>query len=1285
MMLNGSFLLAWRGMGKLTRIAVEIALVLGIACALLLLSLRYWILPDIERYHEQITSAASVAIGQPLTIGRIAADWDGLRPRLLLSDVKLLDRQGQVALSLPRLETTVAWTSLPTVELRFHSLVVEGPDLSVRRDAQGHLYVAGIALLAQTSEEQVGSDWLLHQASVIIRNGRITWQDDLRAAPALALDHVDLGIENRHGRHRFALLASAPSRLASRLDVRGDFYGDSFADIKEWRGQLYTQLDYADVLAWNPWVNLPQAFKRGKGALRMWLGFWEGQVRTVDADVALAGVQARLSEELPLLDLRELRGRIGWHQLERGFEVTTQRLALRMRDGFKLKPTDFYLRLAGERDKESTSGEIRANALELADIGVLASYLPLQETLKRQITDRAPHGRISGLSAQWQGDLSNINRYVVKGRFDALAMRRVGDLPGFSGLSGKVDGDDSGGTLTLDSRKFTLDAPQLFAEPVEFDTLTARLGWQRNSRGVEIKLSNVDLSNADFSGTINGTYQGEAGGPGSVDASVDMTRAAVRRTGRYTPLPAVNKATHDWLQAALQGGQADKFRVRLKGDLRDFPFVGNEHGIFRLEARAKGVAMEFVKGWPRLEDAQTVLLIEGNRLEINAASATTAGAHLQNIRVSIPDLLANNPILQVHGEAADTTQRCLDYIGKSPVNGYLDGFTEGMKATGDGKLNLQLDIPLSGEAPVKVRGDYRFVNNDVNLGENVPLLRKVNGVLLFTESSVHAGDISAQILGGPAHLTVQSDSGALLTQAGGKLDLDNLSTLSSHPLLRRVHGTADWNADIRVQNKLADVAVDSDMQGIESDLPEPLSKRAGERISLHFEQKDLSPRQNMVALSYGSLIDARLTRQQESGGTWNVRRGRIAFGGTAAQGGKDGIWVVGKLPQVSLDGWSGLGLASRSGGVLPNIAGIDVTVDKLTGYGSTVNRLDIKGSGRNGLLSLRLASRELGGDLIWQPQGNGKLLGRFKNAMLGEGYSQFVKPVQARPAKTAPPDNTSFPDVDVSVERLTYKGRPVGRLEMLVTQSAGNVLLDSLRLTNPDGVMSMTGKWQAIPEQTQVNLRLDISDAGKILARSGYPEGLKDGSGSLDANLYWTGAPDTFSYSRLNGKVQLNVGKGRFLKLSNSSVGALKLLGVLSLQSIPSRIKLDFTDVFSEGFQFDSITGNAQIVNGLLLTSDMMLTGAAAKVTMSGQVDMNRETQALKVRILPTIGDNVSLLSFAAGPAVGVGVLLANKILREPLDKLASFEYNVTGSWADPKVEKVSRPRTSLDEAIPGR
>jgi uncharacterized protein (TIGR02099 family) len=1269
-MLKHSLLLAWRGLGRMTRLTLELLLLLFFAGAALVLVLRHSILPDIERYHDKITLAAIMAVGQPMTIGKIEADWDGLRPRLLFTDVKILDKEGKVALHLPRIENTVAWTSLPMFELRFHSLLIDSPDLAVRRDAAGRWYVAGIPLDDRSSEGGDSADWLLHQSSIVIRNGRIVWQDELRAAPLLELNAVDLSIENKRGRHRFSLRASPPEKLASRLDVRGNLSGDSFADMSDWRGQLYAQIEYADVLAWRAWVTLPKIFKRGQGALRLWLGVDGGQIRSLDADVALASVRARLAEELPQLDLSELRGRIGWRTTERGFEVSTRRLALQMREGFNLKPTDFFLRLSNDGKGGYAAGEVRANQLELSDLARLSTYLPLGQEIKQQLAEAAPQGRISALEMQWRNRADETLRFDIAGRFDGLAMRRVGERPGFSGLSGEVEGGDNSGTVKLDSRKFKLDAPQLFPEPVTFDTLTAQLGWQRSARGLEFKLGNVEIANADLAGTIYGTYQTVADGPGIVDATVDMSRVAVKMTGRYTPVPAVNQETRDWLQAALQGGQADRFRVRLRGDLRDFPFVNNERGLFRLEAHAKGVVMEFVKGWPKLEDADTRLLIEGKTLGIEAVRATTAGARLQNVKVNIPDLLVAAPLLLVRGEAVDTTQHCLDYILKSPVNGYLDGFTESIQARGDGRLNLQLDIPLAGEAAIKVRGDYRFVNNEVDLGENIPLLRNVNGVLLFTESSLNAGDITAQVLGGPARLAITSEQGGLVTKARGRLDLDNLNKLQPHPLWGRVHGNTEWSTDIRVKNKLADVTVDADLLGIVSDLPAPLGKRASERMSLHFVQKSLDRRKDRFDLRLGSLLDASVIRQLEAGG-WVPRSGRVAFGGETVHDSKDGIWVRGRIPALALEGWGGLGLGGGEMGTLPNIAGIDLKVDKLAGFGSTVQTLDIKGSARNGLLSLKLAARELNGDLIWQPQGNGKLLGRFRHLMLGEGVAPPLRTANA-PATGArtTANNDKFPDVDISIDKLSYKGRQLGRLEMALLPSGGDVLLDHLLLTNPDGVLNMSGKWQSSPERTQVKLQLDITDAGRILARSGLPDSLKDGNGTLVSDLYWSGGPDAFALARLNGTLNLKVGKGRFLKVEP---GAARLLGVLSLQ----RLTLGYTDVFSKGFEFDSITGSAQIVNGLLLTNDMKLNGAVAKVTMNGQVDLNRETQNLKIRILPTVGDNLSVLSFAAGPVVGVGVLLANRILSNPLDKLAAIEYNVSGSWADPKVEKVGETKAS--------
>src|SRR4029077_16662755 len=68
--------------------------------AVVVLTVRYWVLPHVDEYREQIVDGLSRAIHQRVQIGRIEGDWDGYRPRLILREVSLLDAQGQERLRL---------------------------------------------------------------------------------------------------------------------------------------------------------------------------------------------------------------------------------------------------------------------------------------------------------------------------------------------------------------------------------------------------------------------------------------------------------------------------------------------------------------------------------------------------------------------------------------------------------------------------------------------------------------------------------------------------------------------------------------------------------------------------------------------------------------------------------------------------------------------------------------------------------------------------------------------------------------------------------------------------------------------------------------------------------------------------------------------------------------------------------------------------------------------------------------------------------------------------------
>ncbi len=129
---------------------------------------------------------------------------------------------------------------------------------------------------------------------------------------------------------------------------------------------------------------------------------------------------------------------------------------------------------------------------------------------------------------------------------------------------------------------------------------------------------------------------------------------------------------------------------------------------------------------------------------------------------------------------------------------------------------------------------------------------------------------------------------------------------------------------------------------------------------------------------------------------------------------------------------------------------------------------------------------------------------------------------------------------------------------------------------------------------------------------------------------------------------------------------------MLSLQSLPRRISLDFRDIFSEGFAFESIEGKVVAARGVMNTSEFEIAGPAAKVLMNGTVNIVNETQDLKVRVQPAIGESVATGVLLLNPAIGATAWLMNRVFGNPLDKAFAFDYTVTGSWADPKVEKVA-------------
>jgi uncharacterized protein YhdP len=328
------------------------------------------------------------------------------------------------------------------------------------------------------------------------------------------------------------------------------------------------------------------------------------------------------------------------------------------------------------------------------------------------------------------------------------------------------------------------------------------------------------------------------------------------------------------------------------------------------------------------------------------------------------------------------------------------------------------------------------------------------------------------------------------------------------------------------------------------------------------------------------------------------------------------------------------------------------------------------------------------GDVDWRPRGQGRIVARMKHFTLPEASPYALAQAaalaqnQARPQSPspAPPSRepkraADLPELDLVADSFIVRDKNLGRLELAAANLGRDWNIEKLVLSSPDGGLQADGVWQnfAIQPRTSLNLHLESSDIGKLLERLGFPGSMRRGQATLEGKLAWVGNPQSIDYPSLTGNLKLDAKQGQFSKIEP---GIGKLLGILSLQAIPRRITLDFRDIFSDGFAFDQITGNVDIARGVMTTSGLKIDGPSAKVEISGSANLVSETQNLRIRVLPTIGEGVSLAgALLINPIVGLATLVAQKILKDPLSQILAYEYGVTGTWDDPRVEKLHGPQ----------
>ena len=1197
-----------------------------------------------------------------MQIGRIEADWLGLRPRITLSDVRIYDAEGREALRLPSVDNILAWRSLLYRDLRLHSVLIDGPRLAVRRSRAGALEIAGIPLPAGSAATPGSfSAWLLGQGDIEIRNAEIEWRDLARDAPPLELSAVNVHLRSEADRHSLGISARLPAQLGDRLEARAQLTGGSFGGAGDLTGRVYAQLGAADLAAWRAWIDLPAGLVRGTGALRLWASLENGAWRSATADVVASDVALVLDPGLPALELDFLRGRLQGRAFADGYQLSGRQLALVASDGTTIGPTDFQLTW------QPGGGAVAVNAVELASLARLVRAVPLPIPLAARVEALEPRGQLADASYQWVGPAAAPRRFEARGRFAELGMKAYGAVPGFAHLAGTLEATQAGGRVFLQARNAEIDLPSVFPEPrIAFDSLSGQIDWQQEAGRTSARITSVSFANADLSGSAFGAFTRSGPGPGAIDLSATLDRADARRVARYLPLASImGEKPRQWLVDGILGGQASDVHLRLRGNLADFPYVDPALGQFLVTAHVRNGALSYAEGWPHIEAIDADLRFERSGMDIVGRSGAILGARLSSVHVGIPNLGSRDPQLSVSGEARGPTAEFLKYIASSPVRQMTSGFTERITASGEGRLRLALELPLARLPASRVAGDYDFTANTLQLHPRLPSIERAAGRLHFTQASFTAEEVRGQLFGGPIAFSGGTrSSDALEFAARGEAAPQALIELPA-PWRERLSGRTGYTAGLSLRDGGGRLVVESSLRGLASALPAPFAKTADESLPLHveFRTTEAGARERILAaLGRRIMIEA---MRSGANGALELERAGVWLGPTGGQTVRlppRGVSVQGTLPSLDLDAWRAM-LAADPGDAVPTSVLVDVKLQRLQAYGKRFNDVALRASNASPGWSATVTAAELEGELAYRPQASGRLIARL---------TRFDVPADAPATGAAPIKPGALPAVDFVADRFSVHGKALGRVELVAQPDGADWRIDKLTMANPDATLQAKAWWRGgAKTRTVLDFALDARDAGAMLGRIGYGALVAGGTAHLQGSASWDGEPAAFDAASLSGELALSAGDGQFLEIDP---GLGKLVALMSLQALPRRVALDFRDVFSKGFRFDEIGARSRVERGLMHIDEFHMRGPAAEVQMSGTADLARETQDLRVRIVPGLGDSASTVIGIVNPVVGVTAALAQRALKDPLGQIFAHDFSVTGSWTEPQVVRLNPP-----------
>lgn len=1261
-----------------------------------LVNVAYLFTPYLNAHKAEFETWGSQLLKTPITIGHVAVAWNRFEPEIELANVTILNKDThQPTIGLHRVNIHLeVWRSLFTWHPQVESIKIGGAHLTIHEFKTGQFHIEGLRELTITDDftgASMKSDtvlgWIFSVSRLGLQEIDIQYIPQVGTPKSVTLDRLSLANDNKN--HVLTGLALLNQEVPTKVDIDLKWTGD-FSDLEHVSADLNLYLEaisLSQFLKGKSWHQLQVL--EGLGSAKINLRWDANQLQHVRTQVQIYELELKslITKKTQLFS--RISGNMSWRQEGANQIVSGDEILIDFPD--HLWPsTSFKAVFTPSATNDFELQALDVGYLNLPDVTLIVMNSGfLSDAMQKIVTKLNLNGELRALHTQTMNGWNDPTQFSFATEFSHLDLTEWNKLPGLANLTGSIAWNGKQGSLKLNSRQTQLSLSSVFAKPLSLNQLSGYLDWEKDTKNNNwnVNAKNIFIVSPDVRIKASATMTFPENQSPSINLASDFDVSHVENIPNYLPVRKMDSELVSWLKSSLRGGSIDYGKVVIQGRLSDFA-AGNAAGKIQVSGIVKNVDLNYAPKWPALRNMDGKINFTGQIMTIDLTSAQINEVPVKQLHAVLDHFNDQQPtILSLQAQLQSTLNQGVQFVVASPLNDMLGKELQSMHMQGPMNLTLGLTMPAKKPEEIKIHGAINTVGAVLNLEDWNMLLDQLQGTFQFTENDIQAKDIKAQLFGKPVDLSISTQhtgkATTMVADLQGEIDIPTVQKwLKLSSLADYAQGSTNYKAELRLlsheKNLPNEIILTSNLKGISVKLPEQYGKKSEDPIDFRLDVLIAQNQPLKVKMDYGKLISAAVTLKNQRQ-NWFLQGGELRLGPGATWQTQPGILISGKVDVLdweklqkefeaqktttSATPASFFAVGGQGGAAIRQI---NLDIGSLIVFGHEFKRINVQLEKAKNNWEIGLNSESIRGRVTvpFDLDQEG-IQCRFDRIYLISSNSNVQNNL----------DPKKIPAISFVGDDVRLDDKSFGRVSFETVPSGSGMNIKALNIRSAVMELNATGYWQSTRTGAMTNIRGEASTkkVSQVLTAWGFnSDNFVGGVGNVKFDLSWPSAPFDPTQKGLTGKLSLHLGEGRIVNVGDNGakIGLGRMLSLFSLQTIPRRLSLDFSDLFEKGYSFDSMNADVTFKNGNAYTDNVRLDGPVAEIAIAGRIGIVAKDFDVKLGVTPHMTSSLPVVAtFAVGgfnPLFGAAAWMFDKVVSRSVSSVTTYQYRITGPWDNP-------------------